>query len=213
MTMRRGRWRGPSAWFVMAALLATVAWFGTIRAAATGEVIEVLVASDDQPVGADLTAGNRVKLARIPADGVLTGMLTTVEQIGGRVTAVPLEAGEPITDASLGGALGRVPAPLAPGERAMSVPASAAGAALPVLVPGARVDIVTSLGDRNGGQDVVRGAEVITTQLPDAASGGTDEGAILLRVLEQDALRLSGALDRGAGVRVLPRPAQEAVQR
>jgi Flp pilus assembly protein CpaB len=213
MTMRRPRWRGPSAWFVGAALLATVAWFGTIRAAATGEVMEVLVASNDLPVGADLAAESRVRLARIPADAVLTGMLTTVEQLGGRVTAVPLGAGEPITDASLGGALGRVPAPLAPGERAMSVPASAAGAALPVLVPGAQVDIVTSLGDRSGGQDVVRGAEVITTQLPDAGSGGAGEGAILLRLPEADALRLSGALDRGAGVRVLPRPAQEAVAR
>jgi Flp pilus assembly protein CpaB len=213
MTMRRTRWRGPSAWFVGAALLATVAWFGTIRAAATGEVMEVLVASNDLPVGADLAAESRVRLARIPADAVLTGMLTTVEQLGGRVTAVPLGAGEPITDASLGGALGRVPAPLAPGERAMSVPASAAGAALPVLVPGAQVDIVTSLGDRSGGQDVVRGAEVITTQLPDAGSGGAGEGAILLRLPEADALRLSGALDRGAGVRVLPRPAQEAVAR
>jgi Flp pilus assembly protein CpaB len=194
-------------------LLATVAWFGTIRAAATGDVMEVLVASNDLPVGADLAAESRVRLARIPADAVLTGMLTTVEQLGGRVTAVPLGAGEPITDASLGGALGRVPAPLAPGERAMSVPASAAGAALPVLVPGAQVDIVTSLGDRSGGQDVVRGAEVITTQLPDAGSGGAGEGAILLRLPEADALRLSGALDRGAGVRVLPRPAQEAVAR
>jgi hypothetical protein len=95
----------------------------------------------------------------------------------------------------------------------MAVPASAAGAALPVLVPGAQVDIVTSLGDRSGGQDVVRGAEVITTQLPDAGSGGAGEGAILLRLPEADALRLSGALDRGAGVRVLPRPAQEAVAR
>ena len=213
MRIRPTRWRGPSAWFVAAALLATVAWFGTIRAAATGHTIDVLVAAEDLPLGVDLTVHQRVRVAHIPVDGALAGMLTTMEQVGGRVTAVPLGAGEPITDASLGGAIGRAPAPLVPGERAMSVPAAAAGAALPVLVPGARVDIVTSFGDRNGGQDVVRGAEVITTQLPDSGVGGTGEGAILIRVLEADALRLSEALDRAAGVRVLPRPSDEAVGR
>jgi len=211
MRIRRPHWRGPSGWFVAAGLLATVAWFGTIRAAATGDVIDVLVAAEDLPVGVDLTVDRHVRLVHVPANDALAGMLTQVEQIDGRLTAVPLGAGEPITDAALGGARGRSPAPLARGERAMSVPASAAGAALAVLVPGARVDIVTSLHDRSGGQDVVRGAEVITTQIPDMGVGATTEGAILLRVSVADALRLSSALDRGAGVRVLPRPADEAV--
>ncbi len=210
-----GRLRGrrPSAWFAAAAVLGSVAWFGTMRAAVNGETAEVIVAALDLPIGSRLATEGQVRRVAVPAQAVLPGMLSDLGQVGPRLTAVPIAAGEPITDSVLGGQVGHIPAPLAPGERAMSVPASAAGAALPVLVPGARVDIVASLGDSGESQSVVRAAEVITTHLPDDSVGQSDDGAILLRVLEADALRLSGALDRGAGVRVLPRPTQEVIAR
>lgn len=201
--------RRPSAWFLAAALLAVVAAVGTMRAAARGEQVQVVVAARDLPVGAALTDAADVRLQWVPADMRLEGLHADVASLAGRVAAVPIAAGEPITDAASGGRRDIPPQPLAAGERAISVPASAAGAALPVLVPGARVDVLGALGEAGEAQVVVRAAEVITVQGPVEQQVGTDAGAVLLRVREADALRLSGALDRGAGVRLLPRSARD----
>ena len=50
-------------------------------------------------------------------------------------------------------------------------------------------------------------AEVIAQTTASGVDGSAGEGgAILLRVGERDALRLTAALDRAGGVRLLPRP-------
>jgi Flp pilus assembly protein CpaB len=205
--------RRPTAWFAIAAVLAVAAGLITMRAAAVDTpTAAVIVAAEPLAVGTRLDDPESVlALARVPEAGVLPGMARSFDEVRGRTVAVPISGGEPLTQAGLGGAPGLAPEPLAAGERALSVPAASAGAAAAVLVPGARVDVVASAGD--GAADarvVVADAEVIAQTTAPGVEAGSDGGAILLRVGERDALRLTAALDRAGGVRLLPRPAGDA---
>lgn len=210
--MRRLR-RRPSGWFAAAAILACLAAVATVRAASSrGSVVPVLVASTDLQVGTRVDE-SMVTVAKVPSGGVLPGMIPSVAEIVGRAVTAPIARGEVLTTAGFGGSSGVGPEPLATGQRAVSVPLSAAGAAAAILVPGARVDVVATRGD--GALEahvVVAGAEVLAiasvSGVDDPAA--TDGGAVLLRVGRRDALRLSVALDLGRGVRLLPRPVDEA---
>jgi Flp pilus assembly protein CpaB len=203
--------RRPTGWFAVASVLAVLAALLTMRAAATHTPMDtVLVAATDLSVGTRLDrAGTAVTPVRVPAAGVLPGMRRSLDEIQGRTIAVPVAAGEPLTDAALGGAPGVSPEPLHDGQRAVSVPLTAAGAAAAVMVPGVRVDVVAPPAE--GSTDarvVVVAAEVLAQALPPGAEpGALDGGAVLLRVSERDALRLTAALDLSGGVRLLPRPA------
>lgn len=210
--MRRLRAR-PSVWFVVAAVLGILAAITTIRAAASEDTtVEVLVAA------ADLQAGTRIgedaiAAVRVPARGVLPGLYRSRDAVLGRVVSAPIARGEALTPSGLGGSLGVGPEPLAVGERAVSVPISAAGAAAAVLSPGVLVDVVATRGD--GAPEasvVVAAAEVLAVTAAAGAddAAGSEGGAVLLRARGRAALRLSAALDLGRGVRLLPRPAAEA---
>ena len=138
--------RRPTAWFAIAGVLAVAAGLITMRAAAVDTPSGVVVvAAGPIGVGTRLDDPESVLvLARVPATGVLPGMVRSFDEVRGRTVAVPISGGEPVTQAGLGGAPGLAPEPLAAGERALSVPLAAAGAAAAVLVPGARVDVVGS---------------------------------------------------------------------
>ena len=182
-----------------------------MRAAAVHTpTVGVVVAAEPIATGVRLDDPEAVLvLAPVPAEAVLPGMARAYDEVRGRTVAVPIAPGEPVTQAALGGSPGLGPPPLAVGERGLSVPVAAAGAAAAVLVPGARVDVVASnLDGAAEARVVVADAEVIAQTSPAGVDGGgSDGGAILLRVGERDALRLTAALDRAGGVRLLPRPA------
>lgn len=208
MIPRRLR-RRPFAWFVAASLLALLAALTTVRVAARGPVAVIVVAREDIAAGTP-AASAPIEMRSVRAAAAdLTGMIRHVDEIAGRRFAVAVAAGEPITQAGLGGDPAIAPRPLAAGERAISIPAAAAGAALPALVPGARVDI-TAPSASGAAAIVVRNGEVIARQENDPASGTGSEGGVLLRVREEDAVRLSGAVDGAAGIRILIRPFDEA---
>lgn len=202
--------RRPSAWFAIAGVLALAAGMLTMRAAAADTpTVPVVVAAEPIAVGMRLDEPEAVlMLTPVPAGALLPGMARALDEVRGRTVAVPIAAGEPVTQAALGGMPGLAPPPLAPGERGLSVPVAAAGAAAAVLVAGSRVDVVASAAEGEAtAKVVVADAEVIAQ----AATAGVDSeggesGAILLRVGERDALRLTAALDRAGGVRLLPRP-------
>ena len=141
--------RSPTPWFAVAAVLALAAGLITLKAAAVDPpTTAVIVAAEPLSVGARLDDPESVLgLTRIPRAGVLPGMVRSFDEVRGRTVAVPISGGEPVTQAGLGGAPGLAPEPLAAGERALSVPVAAAGAAAAVLVPGARVDVVASVGE------------------------------------------------------------------
>jgi Flp pilus assembly protein CpaB len=197
--------------------LALVAAVVTARAAGGGGGGRpIVVARQAVPAGTlfDARAGDALlAVARAPAGLDLPGLIRDPSGVLGHRTAVPLAAGEPVTDAALGGAPGAGPGPLLPGERAVPVPLAAAGGAGAGLSPGARVDVVASTGEGAAGRSrvVVADAEVLgVTQGAGADSGLPEGGSAILRVSEGAALRLTAALNFARDVRLLLRPVGEA---
>ncbi len=207
MILRRLR-RRPSAWFVAAALLALVAALATVRSAARGPVATIVVARENIVAGTPVASAPLEVRSVRAATADLVGVIRHTDEIAGRRFAAALAAGEPVTQAGLGGDPAIAPRPLAAGERAISIPAATAGAALPALVPGARVD-VTAPAASGAATIVVRNGEVIARQENDPDAGTAAEGGVLLRVREDDAVRLSAAVDGAAGIRILIRPFDE----
>jgi Flp pilus assembly protein CpaB len=209
--------RRPGAgWLLLAGLLAVLAAVLTARAASSVPPGEpVLVARTAIPAGTLLDAPAASELlttSPAPSGPVLAGLLRRRGDVLGRRTAVPVAAGEPLTQAALGGAPGLGPGPLRPGERAVPVPLAAAGGAAAALVPGSRVDVVASTGEGAGGRSavVVADAEVIAVGAGTQADvSGADSGSALLRVSARDALRLASALNFARDVRLLVRPVGE----
>lgn len=206
----RGAW-----WLAAAGLLALVAVMLTGRAAAEGPSGDaVLVAQAAIPAGTDLAGGRTgglLVLAPVPRGLELPGLLRDPAAIAGRRLVVPLGVGEPLTEAALGGSAGSGPAPLADGERAISVPLALAGGAATGVRPGVRVDLVASSGEGLTGRSRVVVANVEVLQVDDVLidDGRTDPGA-LLRVTALQALRVTEAIDFARGVRLVIRPVGEA---
>ena len=145
--------------------------------------------------------------AQVPEGLALRGLVRDPAQIAGRLLVVPLAPGEPLTEAALGGAPGTGPAPLAPGERAISVPAALAGVGAAALRPGVRVDVLASTGEGLTGRSHVVVPDVEVLQAGGVSEeGGPIEGAVLLRVSARQALRMTEALDFAREVRLVIRP-------
>jgi Flp pilus assembly protein CpaB len=212
---RAPRGRRGGLWLALAGAAGLLAAVLTLRAAAQpSHGGAVLVARSALPPGLLLdesAASTALGLAPVPAGLALRGLVTDPAQVVGRRLAVPLAAGEPVTEAALGGAPGSGPAPLAPGERAVAVPTSVAGAAAGGLRPGARVDVVASSGEGLAGRTriVVLDAEVLGVAGPSSSDGVDLGGEALLRVSRTEALRLTAALNFAREVRLLVRPADE----
>ena len=173
----------------------------------------IVVAATDLPAATvidDELSRDGLTLASVPAGLALPGLLHDPAEAVGRRTSAFISTGEPLTQASLGGSPGLGPPPLAAGQRAVSVPLSAAGAVLGV---GDRVDVVASTGEGLAGRTevVVADAEVLATA--DGASNGDPmaAGEALLRVTAPQALRITEALNFAREVRLLARPPDEVV--
>lgn len=140
----------------------------------------------------------------VPATLALGGLVEDPAALVGRHAMVPVGEGEAITLAALGGST--PVAPLAPGQRAVPVPASAAGGAASTLVPGSRVDVIAAqgVGDRGRTTVVVANAEVLS--VGSAAGGDPTTAAVLLRASRRDALRITAALNFAQDVRLVARP-------
>lgn len=210
--MRRIRLRRPGAWFVVALLLAAGAFVLTARAGArsvpTGRVLVARAAIPSGTVIDTATASDLLALAPVPDDLGLSGLISGAADAMGRRTVAPVSAGEPITQAALGGAPGIGPAPLASGERAVPVPLRAAGGTGAAPGPGARVDVLASDGEGPSGRTrvVVANAEVLAVTASSADVGGEGADGIVLRLTTRDALAVTQALDFARQVRVIVRP-------
>ncbi|WP_217913091.1 Flp pilus assembly protein CpaB [Miltoncostaea marina] len=206
----------PGGWLLLAGLVGLLAAAMTLRAGA-GEPAAggaVVVARQELRPGllidADVAA---TALVAVPAPAMpgVTGLAADPAALVGRTVAVPVAPGEPLTEAALGGAAGLGPRPLADGERAVSVPLTAAGGAAAGLLPGARVDVVASTGEGAAGRTavVVADAEVLAVVEATAPDGLAQPAEALLRVSAAQALRITAAVNFAREVRLLARPAGE----
>lgn len=215
MIRPRASARRPGLWLVLAGLAGLAAAGVTVRAAAgPADAGAVVVARQSLAPGLlidDASAGAALALVPVPAGVPLRGLLAHPSEALGRRIAVPVAAGEPVTQASLGGAPGIGPRPLASGERAVPVPLSAAGGGAVGLVVGARVDVVASTGEGPAGRTavVVADAEVLAVAASPPPDGLGVSGEALLRVSAAQALRITSALNFAREVRLLVRPPQE----
>jgi Flp pilus assembly protein CpaB len=214
--MRRPRIAGRrgGSWLLAAGLIGIVAAVITVRAAGPAEASgTIIVARQPLPAGFLIDEGAAATvLAGAPAavQGLRGVFSDPSELIGRRVTA-PVGAGEPLSDAALGGAEGSGPAPLRIGERAVAVPLSTAGGSAAGLVAGSRVDVVASTGEGLAGTSalVVADAEVLAVAAPAADDLAGGSGEALLRVSSPQALRVTAALNFAREVRLLVRPIGE----
>lgn len=199
---------------VLAGALGLVAAFISLGAGSAAPPATVVVAR--APLGTGLlideaTAAAALAAVEVPASAALPGMLGAPGDAVGRRVAAPVAAGEPLTQAALGGTPGVGPGPLAVGERAVAVPLSAAGAAAAGVRPGARVDVVASTGEGLTGRTalVVADAEVLGVATPDAVDPAGGPGDVVLRVRTRQALGITAALNFAREVRLLIRPPEE----
>lgn len=212
MRLPRVSGRRAGLWMVLAGAAGVLAVMLTLRAASQpAQAGWVLVAREPIPAGTRIdtaVAMTATDVVPLPEGLRLAGLLSGADAALGRRTVAHLAAGEPITEAVLGGAPGAGPAPLAAGQRAIAVPLSAAAGVAAALAPGVRVDAVASTGEGLTGRTrvVVADAEVIAVGEP----GETGEGAeALLRVTARQALLLTAALNFARELRLLVRPHDE----
>lgn len=208
--------RRSGGWLVVAGLIGLIAAVMTVRAAGSGPLGgRVVVATEALPAGLVLDAATAAEVLTsvpVPRDLALAGLLSDPAQAVGRRVAVPVGPGEPVSEGALGGAPGTAPAPLAVGERAVTVPLSAAGGSAAGIAAGARVDVVASSGEGLTGTTalIVSDAEVLAVGDGATITTGVDgQGEALLRVSSRQALRITAALNFSREVRLLVRPADE----
>ena len=197
-----------------AGLIGLVAAIVSLGAGSGPAPVAVVVARTPLAAGLlidESTAATALGSIRLPAELGLGGVLADPADAVGRRVAAPVSAGEPLTQAALGGAPGLGPAPLELGERAVAVPIAAAGAAAAGLQPGARVDVVASTGEGLTGRTavVVPDAEVLGVAAASSADVGAAPGDVILRADARQALRITAALNFAREVRLLVRPPDE----
>jgi len=152
----------PWLWLMLALVFGAVATFmamGWLKSQSqrvvqqkTPEMVPVVVASKDVPPTVAL-AGNQLKVHMWPQDTALAGKFSRPEEVEGRVTAIPLAAGEPVLENKLApkGVLPGLTALLPQDKRAMTVKVDEASGVAGFLNPDNRVDVVVSVdkGDYN----------------------------------------------------------------
>jgi pilus assembly protein CpaB len=116
------------------------------------EMVPVVVASKDIPSAVALSA-DQLKVHQWPSDSALVGKFSRLDDVKGRVTAIPLTAGEPLLESKLApeGVIPGLTALLSPEKRAMTVKVDEASGVAGFLNPDNRVDVVVTVdkGDFN----------------------------------------------------------------
>ncbi len=116
------------------------------------ETVPVVVATKEVPPAVALS-GDQVKVSQWPQDSPLPGKFSRFEDVEGRVSAVPLNPGEPILESKLApkGVIPGLTALLSPEKRAMTVKVDEASGVAGFLNPDNRVDVVATVdkGDFN----------------------------------------------------------------
>lgn len=200
------------------AALATYGVFRTIKSIPVREVEVatkyVVVAAQNLPLGTRLTK-DQVKVVGWPAATPVEGSFETAEAIVGRGLVQPVAANEPLTETKLApieAGAGLSPS-IPPGMRALSVKVNDVIGVAGFTVPGARVDVVVVLKDRENSMArvVVSNLQVLTAgtkyDIEQAKDGKPmPSNVVTLLVSPDDAERISLAQTEGSITLVLRNP-------
>jgi len=191
---------------VIAALFSTLVYqAGQRTPAATVTTTQVAVATRALPVGSRLRASD-LRLVEWPVQAQVEGAITSIEAAVDRGLVAAVVENEPITSAKLAavGSVAGLPSMIAAGMRAISVKVDDVVGVAGFVVPGAHVDVVVSMAQRDDSvaRVVVSNVEVLATGTR-AEQGQTPEGrnaatsVVTLLVSPPDAERISLASSVG----------------
>ena len=114
-----------------------------------GQLVRIIVAKRDIAPGHTLEA-NDLTTAAFPPDSIPRGSFRDESQLHGRVAAIQVIQGQPVLDSFLAmqGAGAGAQAIVPPGMRAVTVEVNEFSGVAGLLVPGCRVDVVSTLPDQ-----------------------------------------------------------------
>ncbi|MGR2738943.1 Flp pilus assembly protein CpaB [Billgrantia sp. Q4P2] len=183
---------------------------------ALAEAGQVVVAALQIPFGTTVQASD-LKVLRLPPDSVPPGSFNDIENVVGRVSNQVIYAGEILHEGRVAEHLGgsALAALLDPGMRAMSVRVDDVVGVAGFLLPGNRVDVVSSR--RNGSRDSVESKTVLRNLkvlAVDQIANQERDGPVIVRavtleVTTQDAETLVKATQEGKVQLTLRNPLDE----
>jgi pilus assembly protein CpaB len=155
---------------ILGLLAAYLSWSyvrGAGEGARAANLVPVVVAAQDIPVRTQVTA-QMLELKQVPADARHAKALTSLDQLNGKVTNLPIAAGEQVLSTKFfarkedSGLAFRVP----PGRRAVSVNVNEVISTGGLIVPGDFVDVIAiftaeGANGQQGGQAVSDSAGII----------------------------------------------------
>jgi len=191
---------------VVAGIFSALVYQAGQRTPASADVqsVPVAVAARALPVGSKLTAAD-VKIVQWPAASPIAGAITSVEAAVDRGLLAGVAENEPLTASKVAaaGAGAGLPPMIAPGMRAISVKVDDVVGVAGFIVPGAHVDAVVTITqrDQNVARVVVSNVEVLAagTRAEQAQADGRAASAsvVTLLVTPADAERISLASSVG----------------
>lgn len=155
--------RGPVLLAVAVLLGATAAVIGynTLRSLAEraekgrdGELRDMVVVVTDLSYGVKLEPA-LLKVVRVPKDALPAGAIGSVDSVKGQVTKVFMSAREPVTALKLSSRGGGLSLLIRPNMRAASIEVNQVSGVSGFVLPGDRVDVLTTIDPRRDGQDVI----------------------------------------------------------
>jgi pilus assembly protein CpaB len=207
---------------ILAIAVAGVASYGVylaVRAMPRTQLAQarVVVAARPIPVGT-MVGPKDVKLVAWPANSIVPGSLTTVEQAVNRGLLDSVAQNEPLTEAKLAkpGDGGGLPPTIPPGMRAISLKVNEVIGVAGFVVPGTNVDVLVSINQGDSRESVAR--VVVSNVLVLTAGTRYDQerarkdskpiptSVVTLAVTPEDAERLTLAADEGKIMLTLRNP-------
>ncbi|MGD8699936.1 MAG: Flp pilus assembly protein CpaB [Gemmatimonadales bacterium] len=155
--------KGFTGVFLSALLIGGVAAFSVYklviqdRAITVGEkieTVEVVVAAEDITEGKSLTETD-LKTKRFTAEAVPAGAFLDADSLYGRVSMMPIFAGEPVMENKLApiGSSAGLEVKIQPGMRAMAIPVNDHVGISGFIVPNSRVDVLVTIRPQRGQQE------------------------------------------------------------
>ena len=159
MSTRRGP--GLIAIAIVCAVAAAAVGYASLRtlaeratAAHTRDFRDVVVTTSDLSYGVRLEPTN-LKVVRMPREAVPNGAFSAIDSVQGQITKVFMSAREPVTAIKLSSRGGGLSMLVRPSMRAVSIEVNQVSGVSGFVLPGDRVDVLSTVDPRHNGEDAV----------------------------------------------------------